>query len=295
MHLTIDQPLDLASTLESGQAHRWRREGQWYYSVIFGRLVQIRQDVLGVEFHCTPGSENALAPLLNDYLRLEDDLPSIYEEISKDGRIAGAIEKYRGLRLLRLDPWECLVSFICSANSNIPRIGATMETLSESFGHPLKLKGHVRYTFPTPEDLAEAGEKRLRELKLGFRAKYVAHASRRVADGALDLMALREAPYLEAKEVLTSLPGVGEKVADCVLIFSLNKLEAFPIDRWVRRAVEEWYLGGQRLNYARLREWAVGYFGPYAGYAQQYLFHGKRLEGQRNGSERRQGQEKIEA
>ena len=285
MHLTIDQPLDLASTLESGQAHRWRREGRWYYGVIFGRLVQIRQDALGVEFHCAPGSEDTLAPLLKDYLRLEDDLPSIYEEISKDGRIAGAIEKYRGLRLLRLEPWECLVSFICSANSNIPRIAATMETLSESFGHPLKLKRHVRYTFPTPEDLAEAGEKRLRELKLGFRAKYVAHASRLVADGALDLTALRKASYQEAKEVLISLPGVGDKVADCVLIFSLDKLEAFPIDRWVRRAVEEWYLGGQRLNYAKMREWAVGYFGPYAGYAQQYLFHGKRLEGRRNGSE----------
>ena len=105
MHLTIDQPLDLASTLESGQAHRWRREGPWYYSVIFGRLVQIRQDASGVEFHGTPGSEDTLAPLLKDYLRLEDDLPSIYEEISKDGHIAGAIEKYRGLRLLSLEPW----------------------------------------------------------------------------------------------------------------------------------------------------------------------------------------------
>ncbi|MCZ6534359.1 MAG: hypothetical protein O6914_00040, partial [Chloroflexi bacterium] len=130
---------------------------------------------------------------------------------------------------------------------------------------------------PTPEDLAEAGEKRLRELKLGFRAKYVAHASRLVADGALDLMALRRASYQEAKEALTSHPGVGEQVAYCVLIFSLDKLEAFPIDRWVSRAMQEWYLNGKKMSYLETVEWAHGYFGRYAGYAQQYLFHGGRL------------------
>ena len=279
MRIPLDQPLDLVSTLESGQAHRWRREGLWYYGVIFNNLVQVKQVPLGLEFYCTPDLEERVTPLLKDYLRLEDDLSEIYRHLEKDQRIARAIAKYRGMRLLRQDPWECLISFICSANSNIPRIGATMEILSEQFGHPLTLNNHTRYTFPTPQALAEAGEQCLRELRLGFRAKYVAHAAKAVAEGNLDIFALREAPYQEAKETLMFLPGIGEKVADCVLAFSLDKMEAFPIDRWVRRALEEWYLDGKRLSYPKLREWAVGYFGLYASYAQQYLFHGRRLEG----------------
>ncbi|MBI4299473.1 MAG: DNA-3-methyladenine glycosylase 2 family protein, partial [Chloroflexi bacterium] len=278
MLIPLDKPLDLASTLESGQAHRWQREGQWYYAVIFNNLVQIRQDPLGLEFYCSPESEERLSPLLKDYLRLEDNLDEIYRQIGKDQHIAQAIAKYRGMRLLRQDPWECLISFICSANSNIPRIAATMEIISEHLGHPLTLNDHIRYTFPTPHSLAEAGEQRLRELRLGFRAKYVAHAAKVVAEGRVDLLALRKVPYKEAKEVLMSFPGIGEKVADCVLAFSLDKMEAFPIDRWVRRALAEWYLDDKRLSYPKLQEWAVEYFGHYASYAQQYLFHERRLQ-----------------
>ena len=279
MLIPFDRPLDLASTLESGQAHRWLKESQWYHGVIFNNLVLLKQTSLGIEFHSSPDDEERFEPLLRDYLRLQDDLGEIYRCINIDQRISSAIDRYRGMRLLRQEPWECLIAFICSANSNIPRISATMETLARSFGAPLELEGMVRYTFPTAEALSQAGEGCLRALGLGFRAKYVAGAADTVARGNLDLLALREAPYEEAKETLLALPGVGEKVADCVLAFSLDKLEAFPIDRWVRRALEEWYLNGQHLSYAKLRDWAVEHFGPYAGYAQQYLFHGRRLQG----------------
>ena len=279
MHLSIQQPFDLGASLESGQAFRWRYHDQWYWGIIHGNLVKIRQDLLGVEFFSIPEPEEAFMPRLRDYLRLEDDIHAIYRSLEKDDLMAQVIARHRGLRLLRQEPWECLVSFICSANSNIPRISTTVEALASSFGEPISLDGDTRYAFPTPERLAEAGEFSLRLLGLGFRARYVLQAATLVANGRVSLEALRDLPYQEARERLVEIPGVGDKIADCVLLFSLDKLEAFPIDRWVQRAVEEWYFGGKKLRLPDIRRWASDYFGSYAGYAQQYLFHGRRLEG----------------
>ena len=279
LSLTIAQPLDLASTLESGQAFRWSRQGGWYYGAVQDNLVALKQDGFLLDVRSAPSSPEQIESSLRDYLRLDDDLEDIYSSIDTDPRMHEAIAEYRGLRILRQDPWECLVSFICSANSNIPRISATMVSLAQNYGRPLKLGDYVDYSFPSPEKLAEAGEAALRDLKLGFRAKYVAQAAERVASGVVKLEPLRHLPYQEAKEVLMSLAGVGDKVADCALLFSLDKLDACPIDRWVRRAMEEWYLDGERLNYRDIRAWSLEKWGGYAGYAQQYLFHQKRLLG----------------
>ncbi|MFH1560633.1 MAG: DNA glycosylase [Chloroflexota bacterium] len=279
LSLTISQPLDLASILESGQAFRWRRRGKWYYGVIQDSLVALKQDGFRLEVRSSTLPPQWIESTVRDYLRLDDDLEAVYSCIDTDPRMHGAIAEYRGLRLLRQEPWECLVSFICSANSNIPRISTTMEALAQSYGRPLRLDDYVDYSFPSPEKLAEAGEAALRDLKLGFRAKYVAQAAERMALGEVKLEHLRHLPYQEAKDVLTSLPGVGDKVADCVLLFSLDKLDAFPIDRWVQRAVEGWYLDNAKLNYKGIRAWALERWGGYAGYAQQYLFHAMRLEG----------------
>ena len=279
MELVTDQPLDLAATLESGQAHRWRREDEWYSGVVRGYFIKMRQSGGRVEFRCQPGPEDALLPLLRSYFRLDDDLTAIYAEIGRDQRVADMIARYSGLRLLRLEPWECLVSFICSANSNIPRIHQGMEKLAQGFGASITMDGQVRQSFPTPEQLVEAGETELRRLGLGFRAPYVAQATRMVLEGELDLDTLVTAPYAEAKASLMACPGIGPKIADCVCVFSLEKLEAFPIDVWVRRALGEWYFPNQKTPPDRvLLEWAQAYFGRYGGYAQQYLFHGKRLE-----------------
>ena len=304
--LSIQQPFDLASSLESGQAHRWRRaspersrkdeQGEgWHWGVVYGNLIKIRLTTppplcqggatggsgrpYGVEFSSAPRHDSGyMESLLWSYFRLDDDIEAIYREISRDPRVAAMVCQYRGLRLLRVEPWECLIAFICSANSNIPRIHANMEALSESFGQPLALEGHVRHTFPSPEQLAGAGEAALRALGLGFRAPYVARAALTVAEGKLDLEALRHMPYQEAKARLIELPGVGSKIADCVLLHSLDKLEAFPIDVWVRRALLDWYFQGQKPPPDRVMfEWAQEYFGPYAGYAELYLFHGRRL------------------
>ena len=278
MKLAVPHPFDLSATLESGQAHRWRREDEWYWGVVYGNLLKVRQDLLGIEVFSAPAKPAKLVSLLKSYFRLDDDLHAIYREINRDPRIASMIARYPGLRLLRQEPWECLVAFICSATSNIPRIAANMEAIAQAYGEPVTLQGHTRYTFPSAQQVAEAGEQALRDLGLGFRAKYLAHTAIQVAEGALDLEELRRMPYWDAKTRLMEMPGIGAKISDCVLVFSLDKLEAFPIDRWVSRAMQEWYLNGRKMSYEEIVHWAHDYFGPYAGYAQQYLFHGRRLE-----------------
>ncbi len=284
MELAVDQPFDLAASLESGQSHRWDYPGEgddgWYTGVVRGNLVRIRQTPQSVEFRSAPTPEPEMAPRLADYFRLGDDIEAIYSDITRDGRVAEMVERYPGLRVLRIEPWECLVSFICSANNNIQRIHNNMETISVAFGSPVSLDGYTRYTFPTPAELAEAGEMELRRLGLGFRAPYVYKASLSVLEGRLDLDELVRIPYPEAKDRLMECPGIGPKIADCIAVFSLEKLEAFPIDVWVRRALGEWYFPGQKIpKDSVLLEWAQGHFGRYCGYCQQYLFHGRRLRG----------------
>ena len=282
MELTVNQPFDLVSSLESGQAHRWAypKDGDdgWYTGVVRGTLVRIRQTDDRVEFRCGPSDEAAFAPRLAEYFRFDDDISKIYDVINQDERVAAMVRQYPGLRVLRTEPWECLVAFICSATSNIPRIHQNMESISEAFGSPVSLNGWTRHTFPTPADLAEAGETELRRLGLGFRAPYVHLASVAVLEGRLDLDALIEMSYPEAKAALMERRGIGSKIADCIAVFSLEKLEAFPIDVWVRRALGEWYFPEQKTPPDRvLLEWAQEHFGRYGGYAQQYLFHGRRL------------------
>ena len=282
--LTIElrQPFDLASSLESGQAFRWHRHGDWRYGVVTGRLVALMQD--GNELYVRAASEpETAAAAVRDYLRIDDDMEAVYARIGTDDRLKRSIAAYTGMRILRQDPWECLVGFICSANSSIPRISDNMNTMAERMGDPLRLDDHVGYTFPSPQRLAEAGEQTLRELRLGFRAKYVARAAELAAGGELDVASLRNASYEDAKDALTALPGVGEKVADCVLLMSLDKPKAFPVDRWIRRAVEEWYLDGAKLNYKAVREWSWERWGDMAGYANQYLFQLRRLMGNEPG------------
>ena len=363
MLMRVAQPLDLDSTLFSGQAFRWRRDGGWFHGVVFGNVVKMRPAADGVEFSCAPDSERAMEPLLRDYLGLGADLDQIYAAIANDDRLRSAVRRYRGMRILRQEPWECLVSFICSSYSNIPRITRNVEDLCASLGRPVGTGDHARSIFPNPQELAEAGEQHLRGLGLGYRAKSLAATSRAIADGALDLITLREATYEDALEALMALPGVGDKVANCVLLFSLDKLEAFPVDVWVRRAVQEWYFDGRipgkgtpmsqrdgsmpgkgttvpqkddgmpskgstvpqkdgsmpgkgstvpqkdgrmpgkgstvpqedgsmpgkgtavsqkrgaTISQKKVRLWAQDHFGPYAGYANQYLFHDRRLQG----------------
>ena len=290
MRLAITGQLDLEATLLGGQAHRWKPESDaqdgWYSCVLRGDLVRIRRTADGVEFQCSTSSEKEMAPRLLDYFRLDDPIDTILADIQgRDSTVAKQVKRYPGLRVLRLEPWECLVAYICSANNNISGIHRNLERMSDEFGDPLMLNGVERCTFPTPEQLAGAGEGKLRDLKLGFRAPKVFRAAVAVLEGELDLEALKleQTTYPEAREELMRLPGIGPKVAACISLFSLDKLEAFPIDVWVHRAL---YESHQRTEKApsnqRLLEWAQDYFGPYAGYANQFLFHGTRLSGMKS-------------
>ena len=284
--IDLNGPLDLAASLESGQAFRWRRVeaegGECFEGVVFGNLVRIRQSGRTLELDSFPDPAVEIRPLIEDYLCVGHDLEAIYEELGSDSRVATAIAAYPGLRIQRQEPWECLTSFICSANNNIARISQNVESIADAFGDPIA--GSQRRTFPSPAVVADAGESALRELGLGFRAKYLAPAARKVAEGAIDLYALREMEYAEAALTITELAGVGDKVANCVMLFSLDKLEAFPVDVWIDRALREWYFAdreGKPIPRTRMREWAQAHFGQYAGYANQYLFHSRRLQGSR--------------
>ena len=272
INLPIDQPLDLALTLQSGQAFRWHQDcGRWS-GFISGELVMLERLKDGLTIECNATAAGSIATAVYQYFRFDDNLTAIYDLFSTDERLTQAIQQNWGLRILRQDPWECLITFICSQNSNIPRIAKTQESLANTLGNSVTMGSIERKAFPTPEALAAAGEESLRNLSLGYRATYVARTAEILAAGKLTLDPLREASYEDAKNVLMKLPGVGAKVADCVLLFSLDKLEAIPIDRWVRRAFEEWYLAGEVLSYDKLLIWAHSTFGPNAGYAQQYLF-----------------------
>lgn len=287
-YIAFEGPLDLDSTLMSGQTFRWIRDSHgpipetspWYTGVVFNNLIRLRLVAEGIEFRCFPDDESFIGTKIKDYLRLDDDLNEIYRAINRDDRIDNAITKYRGLRLLRQEPWECLISFICSAVSNIPRITSNVENLSVTYGRKLSNGTCSRWTFPEPDVLASVEESALRELGLGFRAKYVVGAAKAVKNNQLDLSNLRETTYEDALKLLTSLPGVGDKIANCVLLFSLNKLESFPVDTWIQKVLREWYFDTEtKLSVIEMRLWAQRYFKPYSGYANQYLFHDRRLSG----------------
>ena len=154
-----------------------------------------------------------------------------------------------------------------------------IENMSDTYGAQLQLDEHIRHSFPSPQQLVAAGEQKLRELGLGFRAPYVDKTTTLVNENRLDLQALIHMPYEIAKQTLMECPGIGPKIADCILVFSLEKMEAFPIDVWVRRALGDWYFPNQKTPSNQvLQSWAQNYFGTYGGYAQQYLFHGRRLQ-----------------
>ena len=226
----------------------------------------------GLLIESAPTPPDEMTEAVAAYFRLDDDLGAAQERIGWDERVRAGIAAYPGMRVLRQAPWEMLASFILSSTSNIPRISRTVELLASTLGERVGLGDAERFTFPGPERIAEAGEARLRELGCGFRAPYLARAAEAAASGGLPLASLRQASYDDALASLVALHGVGEKIADCVMLFSLEKMEAFPADRWVIKALHEWYGLPENAKYGEMRTWAWERFGADAGYANQYLF-----------------------
>ena len=234
--------------------------------------------------------------ILYEYLRMDDDYLKIMDNIAVDDYIKDAIERFPGMRLLRQDPWECFISYLCSSISSIPQISRNIEALSKMFGCELVLDGIRTYSFPEAAYLAKADEMDIRKCGVGFRAKNISAAANRIVADGIILDELREWSYQDAKCFLMTFQGVGEKIADCVLAFSLDKLEAFPVDRWIRRAMLEDYekkmidyVGKKgrgskssskkystRIKDQDIRDFSAEYFKGFAAYAQEFLFYHKR-------------------
>jgi N-glycosylase/DNA lyase len=276
---------NLDVTLCCGQVFRWEKKGDWWYGVARNRAFKIRQVNAELEF------ANADEKFIKHYFGLDDDLGKISAEIGKDEHIRNALREFWGLRIIRQDPWECLVSYICATYKSITAIKQMLFRLSEKFGERMTLDGCDFYTFPTPEKLAKATESDLMACGLGYRAKYVLATSKQMLENNFSLESLKQMPYQQAKKQLVDFSGVGLKVADCVLLFSLGKSEAFPVDVWVKRVILKHYASHfpnafiEKISshdslsngeYEKLNEFGRTYFGEYAGYAQEYLYHYER-------------------
>lgn len=286
IQLSPSRPFNLDFTLCCGQTFRWEKQGEWWYGVVGQAPCKIRQTGKALAF------EGVDTGFVENYFRLDDDLPEIFSRINKDKNIEAAISEFNGLRILRQEPWECLISYICATYKSISAIKGMLANLSRRFGEETSIDTQILYTFPKPAKLAKAGLHELEACGLGYRAKYVSETAKLVRENTLDLERLEKMAYAKAKQELTCLPGVGPKVADCVLLFSLEKLQAFPVDVWIRRAILKYYaryfpkefvkrLSAQESlsssGYEKLGSFGREYFGDYAGYAQEYLYHHERM------------------
>ena len=297
----VDSPFNLDYTLDSGQVFRWRRTGEWWVGVVSGCVLKVKQE--GDALRCVASSQNVGSSFVTSYFRLDEDLEGILAGITKDETVTKAIERFYGLRLIRQDRWECLASFLLATNANIPRIQKMVAEVSARFGRPFEFEGQSYHAFPGPGDLAGASVAELRSSGLGYRAPFLKRVAASVSAGHVDFERVASLPYEESRRLLLSelfgkkvLLGVGPKVADCVLLYSFDKDESFPIDVWIARAISRSYpeLMGAPLRsrlrkdaraklsaaeYARVSSAVRGYFGEYAGYAQQYLFMAARDAG----------------
>lgn len=265
---------DLAATLTSGQAFRWRLAANGWEGVIGQRWVRLRQQ-RGDAIEAETFGEAGDWQWLRDYLQVRVSLDAVLAAFPTDEPMKAAVASCRGLRLLRQESWECLASFICSSTKQIVQIQQIIALLCERFGEPCAVPPGVApaWSFPTIERLSRASEAELRQCKLGFRAPYLAGTARKLLDRAVDLNRVANFPLAEAREELCRLPGVGRKIADCALLFGFGFEKAFPVDVWVMRALRQLYFPRRRPKPRRLRHFIETHFGPRAGYAQQYLFH----------------------
>ena len=264
---------DLAATLTSGQVFRWQRQAQGWEGVIGPHWVRLSANHHGIRV--TLAEPVTGWGWLTDYLRINEDLDRVLATFPGDAPMRAATTACQGLRLVRQDPWECLASFILSSTKQIIQIHQIVAQLCQRFGTSLAVPpGHApAFAFPTATRLADCTEAELRACKMGFRAPYLLNTARRVASGEINLPALADQSVDTARARLMSLPGVGRKIADCVLLFACGFAEVFPVDVWIMKALRQLYFPRRRPAPGALRRFADTHFGPHAGYAQQYLFH----------------------
>jgi N-glycosylase/DNA lyase len=271
--LEIKGDFSLKHTLECGQFFRWEKIDDWYYIVTNDTLVKVRQENGNLEYFTKPDRN---PEFISNVFRFDDDFEGIIDEINRDDVMNEATSRHRGLRLMRQEPFECLISFITSSNSSIKNIKLKLNRLSELYGDYIGMDGYSFYTFPKPAALASANIENLRTHRIGYHSEFIKKVSSIVAGKSMDLTVISELCYDDARNELIDIfggNGVGNKVADCVCLFALDKLEAFPIDVWIERVMREHYFNGKEINKKEISEFAQDYFGKYAGYAQEYLYH----------------------
>ncbi len=263
--------INLNFTINSGQVFLWDKIEDAWCGINGNDLLVVREP-----FQIVSAQRQA-----RHFFRSDDNLERILRQISKDSLVGMAVKQFSGLRLMRQDPFQCYISFICSSNSSIRNIRNMLKRLCVKFGDRVEFEDRQFFTFPQAYRLANATSRELLSCGLGFRARYVRDAARATDSGKIDFEYLRKADYRSALEILKTVLGIGNKIADCILLFSLDKLESFPIDRWTQRILQKYYpkifdsVTGKSLTekkYMYLHEKIVEHFGPYAGYSQQFLF-----------------------
>jgi N-glycosylase/DNA lyase len=265
--LKLTVPFNLDLSVSCGQSFRWRKIGEFWYAPVGEAVWKVKQE--GDVLLYDGASE---ADLIR-YFGLDVPLDDILADVDRDDLIHSAVSSCRGLRLHRQPTFECLISYICATCANIPGIQMRIENLAKTYGRPLEMDGMTFYTFPNPKDLACESPENIRLCKVGYRDKYICGASAYAAENPDWADEIFSMDYKDAKRKLMSLPGVGPKVADCVLLFAFEKYEAVPIDVWMERIFRTRYIGSEKkLSYEKAAGYAREHFGKYAGYAQEYLF-----------------------
>lgn len=270
------QAFELEHIFECGQCFRWnKQENGSYIGVIKQGVLQVKKQ--DNEIVITGKCEGNIQNVVKDYFDLGTDYEEIKNKLSKiDDYLKTSIEFGNGIRILNQDLWETIISFIISANNNIPRIKGIIERISNAYGEEIIFNGKKYYKFPTPEQLAEASVKDLRSLGLGFRDQRVYDTTQIILKEQITLQQLEKENTQELRETLLTLPGVGPKVADCIMLFGMHRLEVFPIDVWVRRVMNELYLKQEdekKVNKKEIEKLAQEKYSTLAGMAQQYLFY----------------------
>ena len=272
---------ELADIFDCGQCFRWNKQNDGSYTGVFKNNVlnvQKQRETVIFKGICNGDIEETV----RDYFDLDRDYEDIKKQLSKiDENVKTSVEYGKGIRILNQDLWETIISFIISANNNIPRIKGIIERLSKAYGKEIDWNGDKYYTFPTAEELKDVSVEDFRKLGTGFRDIRLYETTHMILDGKVNLEQLQNNPNtIEVREQLLSLSGVGPKVADCILLFStLKRFEVFPIDVWVRRVMNELYIKNpdeNRVNKKEIEKLAKEKFGNLAGIAQQYLFYWKR-------------------
>ena len=277
---------DLEKTLDSGQVFHWEKVGDGCVGAIGDRAVYLEQrgDVLTVrDGEAARSPRRPLPGIIRHYFALDHSLAEICDSFPEDPLMNAARNFCHGLRIIRQPKWECLATFICSSMKQVAHIRQISLALRKRFGEQRRIGDRLVYTFASARRVAEASEKELRDCKLGYRAKNLRATARLVSSGQADLEAWSALSDAELRKQLCALPGVGPKIANCVMLFAYERLQAFPIDVWIDRVLWQHYFSGRRkMTAQRLRQFSETYFGEHGGYAQQYLFHHARMSARRH-------------